>query len=265
VRGSSSNILVAFLTIAVLASLTGYQVTSETSGVRMLGRLGAALIELDRWLPAHRDDIELLARDRPNQPLILTDLPIEVAIPAAAALEAPGPVLQATIQEAMGHRLYDEGYEAIQDEQGETHLGVTEPLRWAVAALDSGAHSFWRIAAIISALVLLAVCIGHFWMRESPLPGLAVGAAVSALLALAAWLIVMLLGSSVTSALDEEIARVARDAIWIGVRNSLAATAIGVGGLYAFNTLVGPRHRDEWESWDDYDQYEGESRQAPPY
>ena len=265
-QSKTSNVLVALLTIATLVSLTGYQVTSETSAVRLLGRLGAALIEIDRWLPAHRDDIELLARDRPNEPLALSGLPIEVAIPASAALDAT-PVIEATITEAMGRKLYEDGYGAIQDEQGATHLGLTEPLRWAIDSLDSSAHGMWRIAAAITALSLLAICLAHLWTRQSPLPGLAAGSAIAAVLALVTWLAVTALDSSVSGAIDEEIAKVARDGVWIGLRNSLAATAIGLGALYVYNSLVGPRHEGDWEEWDDFDYQaqEPESREAPPY
>jgi len=265
VRGNTSNVLVAILTIVTLVALTGYQVTSETSAVRLLGRLGAALIELDRWLPAHRDDIELLARDRPNQPLVLAELPIDVAIPASAALDAPMPVLRATIVEAMGRRLYEHGAGAIQDEEGESHLGITEPLRWAVDALDESAHGFWQLLLIIAGLTLLAVLAGHAWMRQSPLPGLAVGSAIAALLALMAWLAVTAIGSSLHGAIDEEIARVARDGVWLGLRNSLAATAIGLGALYAAHTLMGRRPEESWDEWDEFEYEEQEPRKAPPY
>lgn len=265
-HGNTSNILVAFLTIVTLVALTGFQVTSETSSVRLLGRLGAALVELDRWLPAHREDIKLMARDRPNQPLVLSELPVDVAVPTSIALDASLPVLKATITEAMGHRLYESGHEVIRDEQGDSHLGFMEPLRWAVSGLDSGAHSFWRIALAVSGIALLVTCAAHFWARQSPLPGVAVGSAIATLLALGAWLLLGFLGGSVDGALDREIASVAVDGVWIGLRNSLAATAIGLGGLYAYNSFVGPRQRNEWDEWDDYEYegYESEPRGTPP-
>jgi hypothetical protein len=267
VRSNTSNVLVAFLAIVTLVSLTGYQVTSETSAVRLLGRLGGALIEIDRWLPAHRDDIELLARDRPSQPLVLTDLPIEVSIPAPAALEASQPVLEATITDAMGHKLYEEGYGAIHDEQGKSHLAITEPLRWAIDGLDRSAHGFWRIAVVVAGLALLVACLAHFWARQSPLPGLAIGSAIAAVLSLAVWLAVSALGSSVSGGIDEEIAMVARDGVWLGLRNSFAATGIGLGALYVYNSFAGPRREEDWEEWDDFDYEtpEPESREAPPY
>jgi hypothetical protein len=266
VRSNTSTLLVAFLTIVTLAALSGYQVTSETSSVRLLGRLGAALIEIDRWLPAHRHDIELLARDRPDQPLVLTELPIQVPIPAQTALEAPTPVLEATIVEAMGRKLYQDGYGAVQDEQGDSHLSLTEPLRWAIDTLDSSAHSFWRVAMAVSGLSLLAICLAHLWVRHSPLPGLAIGSVAAAVFALVAWLVVSVVSPTGGGALDQEIAKVARDGLWLGLRNSFAATGIAVGGLYFYNTLIGPRHHEDWDAWDDFD-YEGheETRQTPPY
>ena len=265
-KSNTSNVLVAFLTILALASLTGYQITSETSAVRLLGRLGAALVELDRWLPAHREDIELLARDRPTEPLILNELPVDVAIPAEVALEASEPVVKATITEAMGHRLYEDGYDAIQDEQGETHLGLTEPLRWTVGSLDSSAHSFWRLALIVSGGALIVLSLVLFWARQSPVPGFAVGSAIGALLALMAWLAASFFGASVDGALDEEIAQVTLDGVWIGLRNSFAATAIGLGGLYVYNSFLGHREVNEWDEDEyGYDAYDEEPRRAPPY
>ncbi len=266
-HSNTSSLLVAFLTIVTLVCLTGFQVTNETSSTRLLGRLGSALIELDRWLPAHKDDIELQARDRPDQPVVLTELPINAAIPATAALDAPEPVLKATIRQALGEKLYDDGYNAIHDDAGTSHLSVTEPLRWAIGMLDSSAHSFWQIAVVVSGLALLAICVGHFWVRQSPLPGFTIGSAIAAILALIAWLVVTLIGSSMSGALNEELARVARDGVWIGLRDSIAAAAIGVGGLYAYSSLVGSHHADR-EEWDEFEyeyEYEQESRKLPPY
>jgi hypothetical protein len=270
VRSNTGTLLVAFLTIVTLVCLSGFQVTNETSSVRLLGRLGSALIELDRWLPAHRADIELEARDRPDQPVVLADLPIDAAIPPDVALNGPEPALRASISQAMGEQLYEDGYSAIQDDLGESHLGVTEPLRWTIGMLDSGSHSFWQIALVVSGLALLAICAGHFWVKQSPLPGFTIGAAAAAILALLAWLAATLLSSSLHGALNEELGQVARDVIWIGLRDSIAAAAIGVGGLYAYSSLVGPHHAEqpEWDEWGDYEYeaYDQESpRQAPPY
>ena len=262
----SSGILIAVLTFVTLVALTGYQVTSETSAVRLLGRLGAAMVELDRWLPAHREDIDLLARDRADQPIVLAGLPVEVAIPSQVVLEEPEPVLQSTIAEAMGRRMYEEGYTAVRDDQGETHLGLTEPLRWSIDALDSSAHGFWRIALLVTGGALAIILLLHVWTRQSPMPGVVAGSGIAALAGLLAWFGSMLLGGGLDGAIDEEVGRVATDGLWIGVRNGVAACAIGLGGLYAYNSLVGERPPEE-EYWDEYDYETVEvgSQESPPY
>jgi hypothetical protein len=267
VRSSSASVVFAALTVVTMFTLAGFQVTNETAGVRLLGRIGAAMIELDRWLPAHRDDIELLSRDRPNAPLILPDLPVQVAIPSTAVIDASDASLRASISRSMGEVLYAEGAGAVTDEEGESHLGVTEPVRWAINLLGEDSHGFWRIALIVTGLSLLVLSAGLFWTRQAPFMALASGGAISGVLALGIWLLALILGSSMDGAIDREIALALRDGAWIGLRNGLALFAIGLAASFVASSLRGPR-RDDWEDWDGYeydDEYEQEPTRAPPY
>jgi hypothetical protein len=248
VKSSAAGLITAILTAIVLLCLAGYQVTSETAGVRLLGRVGAALIELDRWLPAHRDDIELLSRDRPDAPLTLPDLPVEVLIPSSAVFEAPDEDLQATIQRAMGEKLYRDGSGAVQDEQGESHLGFAEPVRWTINLLGEDMHGTWQSVLILSVVLLLALCAGMLWTRQSPLLALTIGGVIAAVLSLGVWLLAQ--------------------AMKIGLRNGLSVAAIGAAAMYLGSQLFHPRNRDE--DWDEYDDreysYEGpRGHQHPPY
>ena len=267
VRGSAAGLIAAILTVVTLFALAGYQVTSEESGARMLGRVGAALIELDRWLPAHKDDIELLSRDRPNAPLVLPDLPFEVAIPSTAASDANPETLRATITRAMGDQLYNEGSGAVRDEAGESHLDYTEPVRWTINMLGDGAHAFWTLVLIIAGLSLLALCAGMIWTRQSPLMAIAAGGAIAALLSLVAWLGMQALGSAMSGAIDKEIALVLRDGAWIGLRNGLAVVAMGLAAVFVFDNLF-PRPEANWDDWDEYEEGEEEFQapmRPPPY
>jgi hypothetical protein len=268
VRGSAAGLITAILTAVVLFCLAGYQVTTETAGVRFEGRIGAALIELDRWLPAHRDDIELLSRDRPEAPLVLPDLPIEVLIPSSAVLEAPDETLQATIQRAMGEKLYAEGSGAVQDEEGKSHLGFAEPVRWSINLLGDDMHSTWRSVLILTVVLLLAVCAGMLWTRQSPLPSIAIGGVVAAVLSLGVWLLAQVMNTVLDGSVDKEIALVLRDGAWIGLRNGLSVAIIGAAATYLLSQLV--RRRDRYDDWGDYDEpeysYEApRGRQHPPY
>lgn len=265
---SPAGLVAAILTVVALLALAGYQVTTESAGTRLLGRVGSALIEVDRWLPAHREDIELLSRDRPNAPLVLSELPIEVSIPSSAAIDTTNATMRAAISDAMGQRLYHEGPGAVQDETGESHLSFTEPVRWAIELLGASAHTFWQTAVIVLGFALLAVCAGMVWMRQSPLLAMAVGGGVAAALSAAAWGGMILAGTAMDSALDREIALVLRDGAWIGLRNGLAACAIGLSAAYVVSSLVQHRREEEWpELYEPVELYEEQdrSRSAPPY
>src|SRR3990170_9002882 len=170
-RGGAANFLAVLTTAVALFALAGYQVTGETAATRLLGRLGAALIEIDRWLPAHREDIDLLARDRPEGSVRLADLPIEVTLPASAVIDAEAAALRERIVAAMGEALYRDGRDAFVGEDGDANLAVDEPVRWTASLLSRGAHGFWQAALALSLLALVAV-VASFLMggRPPPLP-----------------------------------------------------------------------------------------------
>jgi hypothetical protein len=247
------------MTAAALFALAGYQVTSETAGVRLLGRLGAAIIEIDRWLPAHRDDINLLSRDRPEVPLVVPNLPIEVVLPPPQTIDMEDDSLGGLMRRSMGETLYRDGDEAVKDEEGESHLAVTEPVRWAINLLGNSAHSFWQAVAGLTGVLLFAICAGMLLARQSPLVPLAVGGVIAATASLAVWLLGMLLGSVFDGAIDRELALILRDGAWIGLRNGLAVMAMGFGAAYVAGALL-KRREDAWASYETR-----ESREVPPY
>jgi hypothetical protein len=266
VRTSPGGLIASILTVVVLFCLAGFQVTNETAGQRLLGRVGAALIELDRWLPAHHDDIELLSRDRPDAPLTLPDLPVDVTISPSAAIDASDESLRMVITRAMGEKLYSDGSGAVHDEEGKSHLGVAEPVRWTINLLGDSAHSFWRSALILTGLILLVLCAGLLWTRQSPVVAIAVGGGIAAAFSLIVWLIAEALQSVIDGAMDKEIALVMRDGAWLGLRNGLAVLAIGLAVAYLLSTIV--PHREEWDDFEnrDYPDYERPRRtDAPPY
>src|SRR6187402_1511573 len=96
------------LTMATIFSLAAYQVTTEGAATRLLSRLAASMFEVDRWLPAHQDDLELVARDRPDS-FVRVDLPIAVNLPARAVIDADTRQLRSRIVSEMGSILYRRG------------------------------------------------------------------------------------------------------------------------------------------------------------
>jgi hypothetical protein len=248
-RGSGPpSFLVALMTVVLLFALTGYQVTSETAATRFLGRLGAALIEIDRWLPAHREDIELLARDRPDAAVRVTGLPLNLTLPASQVLEAEDEEeLRGLLVRVMGRALYHQGSGAIRDERGDTTLAFNEPLRWSIAMLGNSMHNFWKAALPIAFLVLLIPIAGVLLAGRSPLGPVAFGSGIAAMLSLGTWLVAHGLSGGFTGAVDIETMMVIRDSAWLGLRNSLSICVAATALLVLITALT--RERRDERSW----------------
>ena len=247
------GLAVAVMTALFLFSFAGYQVTGDTAGPRLLGRLASSLVEVDRWTPVHRDDIQLLARDRPNESVLVDDLPVDVLLPAEAvlALNEDDAALSELLRDSMGQRLYTEGRAVLQDDEGETHLGVTDPVRWAVSMLSADAHTTWRLALIGTGLVAGLFAASFVLSRRSPLAPMAAGAGIAIVASFFGWLVGSGISSMFDSAVDKEIASIFQDSAWLGLRNSLAAGAILLALLYLNRSLLTPRLQREDHYWPD--------------
>ena len=234
--------LTVVTTVILLFSLSGYQVTSETASGRLLGRLAAAVIELDRWLPAHAEDLRLLAAEARGGSVRPAGLPVPIALPvdAVAASDAKG--LRAMIVEATGAALRRDGLAAFRDDAGAGgSLGVQEPVRWTVALLGDSAHAFWGAALLLSVVALVGFAAALLLEGRPLLGPLALGGGLAAAAAFAAWLLALAADQAFASAIDSEIALILRNGAWIGLRNGLA---VGGAGL-ALLLLLGSRRDRE--------------------
>lgn len=227
-RSGLLSLLVAAATAAALFALAGYQVTGETAAVRLLGRLAAALVEVDRWLPAHREDIDLLARGEPDRTVVLNDLPVPVALPAADVIDADETALRDRIVGSMGEALYRDGSGAFRAEAGGARLSVAEPTRWTATLLSRGAHAFWLAALVLTLLTALALAAVFLQGGRSPLLPLTAGAVFAAACSLAVWLLAQAAEPSLAAPVDREVALILRDGAWLGLRNAAAVAAAGL-------------------------------------
>jgi hypothetical protein len=253
---------VALMTALLLLAFAGYQVTGETAGPRLLGRLASSLVELDRWVPAHRDDMQLVARDRPDENILIDDLPVDVLLPSDAVLAVGDrdAELSVLLRDAMGRRLYTEGRGVLQDESGVTHLGVTEPVRWSVSLLSADTHGTWRLALIASTLLTLLFVVSFVVSKRSPVAPLLTGAVLAVVVSFFGWLVGSSAGSWFASSVDKEVVLILRDGAWLALRNSLAVAAMLLALLFLQRALLAPRVRDDdgmyWpESYDEPDAY----------
>jgi hypothetical protein len=238
-----AGVLTVVMTAVVLFTLTGYQVTSETAATRLLGRLGAALIEIDRWLPEHREDIVLLARDRPDASVRPNDLPIDVVLSSAEVLSAEDDAaLRRLMLRVMGETLYGQGPGAFRGPEGEPRsLGIDEPLRWSVMLLESSAHGFWRAVLPIGLLLWLAPVAGVLLAGRLPFRQIALGAGVAAAASLAWWALMEATSGLFSGAVDRETILILRDGAWLGLRNSIAVGVAAVGIVALIGIMGRPR------------------------
>ncbi len=259
-RGIIPRLLVTLLTLAALFSLAGFQVTGRTAATRLLGRLSGALIEVDRWLPAHSDEMQLRARERPNGVIEPNDVPIETTLPSSQVIDAPQDVLRDRLVSAMGPALYDNGTGALENDSGPVKLATEEPVRWTVNLLSKHAHGLWTAALALTGVFLTGLCIDFLRAGRTPLPALLLGAVLACIGAGAGWLLATAAGTVFDSGVDKEVMRIARDGAFLGLRDS-AAVAIASGGLLLIARTAGWERggylsRNEWHpEQQDYSAY----------
>ncbi len=226
-RRTIPGLLFAISVFISLCALTGAQATSATAGPRLLGRLASAMFELDRWAPAHREDLRAAAKDRVRGQVDVTGIPVPVSIPTAAVLSSSDDALPDAIAGAAGARLYQEGRSAFVDGEGGTgDISVTQPARWAIALLGHDNEALWRaalLASIVSSVVFATLVLFASPAGPANVFRLSAIAGFAFLLpSLAAWFVGRLAATSLSSPVDAELARMAHDVAWMAVRDALA-------------------------------------------
>ena len=247
VRGVLASFFTTLLTIVFLFSLTGFQITSEQAATRLLGRLGASLIEIDRWLPAHQEELQLRAEDRPNGAVPLAGVPVAAEIPSSRVLGAPPEVLRDRVIEAMGLALYNNGTDALRDEKGPVELSIEEPVRWAIDALQRDMNSIWLPPMAFSGIVLAGLCLDFMRMGRSPLSSILVGAFTATFFAAAAWILATLGAGIMESGVDKEVMQVAKDGAFMGLRNSVTMGAAATALMLVLKVTVQTPRRDLYD------------------
>jgi hypothetical protein len=221
-----TRIFAALITAAALFALAGYQVTSDAAGERLLGRLGASMVELDRWVPAHREDIQLQATERPGEVVTIGDVPLKgVVVPSDEAVDASDDELNSLLTQSMGRALYEDGTAALLPEgEDVSQLSLAEPARWTVELLSPRMHAFWLAALSLCLILLLALSVALLLARTSPLSPVVLGASIAVGCCLGMSILAFGAGFAFTSAIDKEIMLIGRDGALLGLRN-----AVGVG------------------------------------
>jgi hypothetical protein len=246
-----TRIFAALMAAAALFALAGYQVTREESGERLLGRLGASLVELDRWLPAHREDLQVKARDRPGEVIVIGDVPLKwVVVPSDHVVDASDEELRGPLTRGMGHALYQNGAAALSPEgEDVTRLSIIEPARWTVELLNQRLNAFWLAMLALCSILLLALSAALLLGRSSPFSAVVLGAEIAAGCSLAVWVLAFGAGFAFTSAIDKEIMLIVRDGASLGLRNAIGVGIIAVALQYLLRPFSAPSRQALAAGW----------------
>ena len=258
-RGVIPSFFITLLTIVFLFSLTGFQITNHTAATRLLGRIGASLIEVDRWLPSHVEELQARADDRPNGTVQLGGVPIDAEIASSKVRGAPPDVLRDRVVQAMGEAMYTKGTDAFRSESGVTKLSVEEPVKWATQLLEEDVHDYWLPPMAFSGIIIAGLCLDFLRMSRSPLSAILVGALMATFFAAAGWILATLAEGILESGVDKEVMRVARDGAFMGLRNSVtvgaAATALMLVLKITVSTPREPRRRYYEDDYEEENRY----------
>jgi hypothetical protein len=224
-------LLVIFLFVT-LGTLTGAQATGATVGPRLLGRLAAALFELDRWTPQHQEELQTVAQERTRGQVEVNGLPVHAAVSPAAVL-GNADSLANSIAAAAGEELYTYGRVAFVDGEGaQGDISITKPVRWAIALLEQEEHQSWQVALAVSAGLTLAAFVLVAVTSWSGLAGavrtVTVGSAIFTLVSTLIWVVCQIASHAILSAPDSEVARMLGDCARLGLQDGVT---VGVAGV----------------------------------
>jgi hypothetical protein len=237
--------LLATSVFVTLIALTGAQSTGATAGPRLLGRLAAAMFELDRWTPSHQEDIAASMREGSRGLIEIDGLPVGVSVPPSAVVDGGSGLAQA-IASAAGEDLYANGRLAFVDGQGaKGDISLTQPSRWAIGLVEQEDHANWRAFLLIAAAVSLAAFAVVSLTSISGFGGavrmVAIACALSTVAFMLAWALTQLASHASSSPPDQEVARMLGDCIRIGLQDAvIVGIAAGVlnFALRQFTTSV---------------------------
>lgn len=233
--------LLGLATFFLVFSLAFFLWTGSTAGPRLQGRLAAIAIEIDRWLPAHRDDIEASARERPRVAIQVTDLPLDASVPASVVLDDQGSGLRAALVASMGETLYQRGRAAF---HGGGSIALTEPSRWLMDIVRPSVHHAWAFVVLLNiALLILLGTLNAISTTATPLSAIlrpvAFGSGAALLTSIALWIAwrggTLLVGPTITG----ESLLVLRDYAAISIRIGFGL-CLGAGAILLLLNITLP-------------------------
>lgn len=241
-RRTPQTWIIAALTaalVALLATLSLFQLTAPGPAHRALRWSVASLTEIDLLLAAHEPALWEQADASPGEPLPLPDYPLDVALSTEEVKRPPAEV-RALLLDRSAELVYEEGASAFREEGqsgGNSRLTVEGAARTGLDLLTASGHDALRLTTLTLAVLCGALSSGLFLLGRGYRGLMALGTTVAAAsLAFLVLVVVLRVGLALAGvATDDYITThlldLMEDAAWAPLRDGMALGGLGVALL----------------------------------
>jgi hypothetical protein len=233
------GLLLFFSLLALFASLTLYQLTSEGTAKRTLRRSVATLTEIDPLLDRNYDDLQRRAgAAAPGDTLYLTNYPIRVPLSPEQAKTISKGDLRALLLDRSAGDMYQHGTSALRDPASKAgSVGI-----FSVAGISNHGLGFLRarnhdilrvltlvlaVVSLVLAVALASICRGFGRIGSVGLVTL-IAAAPLTLAGVGVWAYCRVNDGAGTEYTKRQFAQIGGGLAWVPMRDGFAFVVLGM-------------------------------------
>ena len=231
------GVALAVLLTLLFVAISAVQLSSESTGQRLLRRSIAVSTDIDAVLPDIETALKERAREASGQTVRVPDFPIPVDLPLDEALQLEGPALRAPILSGASERVYEDGMSAWSAADPDARqsietISVPGALKRGLGLITAANHDRMVIVAIVLG-VLSAMCAAilvasiRSWWRLAALSAAIIAAALPLLAAAVAVRFAFRTAQEEADPFVWGLLELGVEAMWVPLRNYLALTVLG--------------------------------------
>jgi len=234
-------VLLAFTLGAFFLFASAFQVTSEGTAHRILGRGVAITTDIDALLPHLEMDLRAAAESSEGETVRVPNFPVPVDIPRGEASRIGGVDLRTRILDQSSERLYEEGMSAwaeadTEGQQDIERVSTAGGLHRAFGLATQEWNTIFLAAAVLFGFLSLILATLLWIGLKSYIRLLALGAAiataaVSSLAAAVAVRFALRTAETEADPFEQQLIDLGVDTVWLFIRNYLILSLLGFAFL----------------------------------
>ena len=229
-------------------AITAYQLTSESTGQRILRRAVAVETDIDAVLPGIENGLHAAAEDAEGDTVIAPGFPIPIEFTTEEAATLSGPELRARLLDGAAKRLYEDGGSAWAANDPEASRDVERVS--AAGAIDYGlgfirdsTNTVLLVVAVLLGIIVIGMAgvllvILPWDMRLLLAGGVAAFAGLPGLAGAVAVRFVFRTADGEDDPFVEGMLDLGVDAMWVPIRNFLALSLLGFAFILIATLLL---------------------------